>query len=255
VSQPEGVGWTAVWNILKTRKHEPSLPHGHRVYAIGDVHGREDLLFEVFGKIDRHERAHPCAQPVEIYLGDYVDRGPGSRATVDLLITRRRVRDTVLLSGNHETYILEFLREPKVLGAWRHYGGIETLMSYGLRPPLHPGDDEQAALSAQFASHLPPDHLDFYQSLSLSFTLGDFFFVHAGVRPGVRLEDQEEQDMLWIREEFLFHEDRYEKMIVHGHTPVREPEFRRNRINIDTGAYATGRLTCLMIEDDRVHIL
>jgi serine/threonine protein phosphatase 1 len=244
-----------VWNLLKARKHEPSLPEGYRIYAIGDVHGRDDLLFDVFDKIDRYEHAHPGAQAIEIYLGDYVDRGPRSRATVDLLIGRRRVRDTVLLSGNHETYVLEFLREPKVLGAWRHYGGIETLMSYGLRPPLNPDDDEQAALAAQLASALPPAHVDFYQSLSLSFTIGDFFFVHAGVKPGVRLDAQEEQDMLWIREEFLFHEDRYEKMIVHGHTPVREPEFRRNRINIDTGAYATGRLTCLLIEDDRLQLL
>jgi serine/threonine protein phosphatase 1 len=244
-----------VWNFLKSRQHRPSLPEGYRVYAIGDIHGREDLLFEMFDKIDRHEHAHPGTQSIEIYLGDYVDRGPRSRETVDLLIARRRVRDAVLLSGNHETYVLEFLREPKVLGAWRHYGGIETLMSYGLRPSLNPDADEQAALSAQFASFMPSEHVDFYQSLTLSFTLGDFFFVHAGVKPGVRLDAQEEQDLLWIREEFLFHEDRYEKMIVHGHTPVREPEFRRNRINIDTGAYATGRLTCLMIEDDRLHLL
>lgn len=244
-----------MWNRLKARHHKPSLPEGYRIYAVGDVHGRDDLLSGVFDKIDRHERAHPCAQPIEIYLGDYVDRGPRSRETVDLLIARRSARDAVLLSGNHETYVLEFLRQPKVLGAWRHYGGIETLMSYGLRPSLNPDDDEQAALATQLASQIPPHHVDFYQSLSLSFTFGDFFFVHAGVKPGVRLEAQEEQDLLWIREEFLFHEERYEKMIVHGHTPVREPEFRRNRINIDTGAYATGRLTCLMIEHDRLHLL
>lgn len=244
-----------VWNPFNSRQARPSLPEGYRIYAVGDVHGRDDLLSNVFDKIDRHERSHPSPQPVEIFLGDYVDRGPRSRAVVDLLIARRRVRDAVLLSGNHEICVLEFLQEPKVLSTWRHYGGIETLLSYGLRPSLNPNDDEQLALAAQFASNLPPEHLEFYRSLSLNFTIGDFFFVHAGVKPGVSLEAQDEQDMLWIREEFLFHEERYEKMIVHGHTPVREPEFRQNRINIDTGAYATGRLTCLMIEHDRLHLL
>jgi serine/threonine protein phosphatase 1 len=243
------------WNFLKSRQRKPSLPNGYRIYAIGDVHGRDDLLLEVFDKIDGYQNALPSHRPIEIYLGDYVDRGPRSRAVVDRLIARRGVRETIFLSGNHETCVLEFLREPGVLGAWRHYGGIETLMSYGLRPSLNPSESEQMALAAQFSSGLPADHLDFYQSLSLSFTFGDFFFVHAGVRPGVSLAAQDEQDLLWIREEFLFHEERYEKMIVHGHTPVREPEFRANRINIDTGAYATGRLTCLMIEDDRLHLL
>ncbi|EJW11987.1 metallophosphoesterase [Rhodovulum sp. PH10] len=222
---------------------------------MGDVHGRADLLEGVFARIDADQKAHPARQPVEVYLGDYIDRGPDSRTVIDLLIARSRRRDIVLLKGNHETYLLEFVRDPEVLRGWRQFGGLETLMSYGLRPSLNPGNQELAALSAALRQAIPRAHFEFYGGLLPYFSLGDFYFVHAGTNPRVPLAHQDERDLLWIREEFLVHEGYFEKMIVHGHTPVHDPDFRPNRINIDTGAYATGRLTCLMIEHDRLTVL
>jgi serine/threonine protein phosphatase 1 len=221
-----------------------------RIYAIGDVHGRADLLHAAFGRIDADLAANPISQPIEIYLGDYIDRGPHSRSVVDLLLDRSRRRDTIFLKGNHETYVLEFLNNPSILDAWRNFGGLETLMSYGLSPSLNPSRTEEIKLAAAFQNVFPDDHYQFYQSLPHFFSYGDYFFVHAGVRPGVPLDQQEERDLLWIREEFLFHEESFGKIVVHGHTPVKEPDLRSNRINIDTGAYATGRLTCLAIEGE-----
>ncbi|EJW12938.1 putative serine/threonine protein phosphatase [Rhodovulum sp. PH10] len=224
------------------------MPEGCRVYAVGDVHGRADLLEALFARIDADTAARKAVRPVEIYLGDYIDRGPRSRDVVDLMIARRAARETVQLRGNHETYIVRFLDDPGLLRTWRRFGGLETLLSYGLRPSLNPDDDELAALSAALKEVLPAEHLAFFRALPTKFSLGDFFFVHAGVKPGVPLAAQDDQDLIWIRDPFLMHDGLYEKTVVHGHTPVPEPEVKRNRIDIDTGAFATGRLTCLVIE-------
>jgi serine/threonine protein phosphatase 1 len=209
----------------------------------------------MFERIDADLRGHRARHAIEVYLGDYVDRGPQSRAVIDLLIERARHRDTVFLKGNHETFVMDFVEQPDVLRSWRQFGGLETLMSYGMRPSMNPSDTELGELSTALRTTLPDSHYEFFRSLVPYFSLGDFYFVHAGVKPGIPLAEQSEQDLLWIRDEFLLFEERYEKMIVHGHTPVREPEFQPNRINIDTGAYATGRLTCLMIEHDGLVVL
>lgn len=192
---------------------------------------------------------------IEVYLGDYIDRGPASRDVLGRLIGRSQIRRTVCLKGNHEEFAVEFMRSPEVLGNWQHCGGLETLMSYGLRPPMNADLEEQTNLMNAFKAALPHNHVDFLARLHVFFSCGDFFFVHAGVRPRVPLDQQREQDMLWIREEFLSHEADFGKMVVHGHTPVLAPEFRPNRINIDTGAFATGVLTCLRIENNRMEIL
>jgi serine/threonine protein phosphatase 1 len=226
-----------------------------RIYAIGDVHGRADLLSELFIRIDSDLQNRPSPQPVEVLLGDYVDRGPNSRGVLDLLINRRRQHTTLCLSGNHESYVAEFLSDPSVLNSWRQFGGLNTLMSYGLTPSLNPTSAEHEELAEALRRAIPESHLKFLGSLPLTFTCGDFFFAHAGVRPGVPLKHQCERDLLLIREDFLLHEEDFGKMVVHGHTPVMEPEIRRNRINIDTGAYATGRLTCLVLEGDEISFL
>jgi serine/threonine protein phosphatase 1 len=224
-----------------------AIPDGIRVYAVGDVHGRADLLERVFVRVDEIEKGLPPARSVEVFLGDYVDRGPASRDVIELLVSRRRTRRVVCLKGNHEALLADFLRNPDVLANWQYVGGLETIASYGLDPFVRSAA-EREQLAARLADAMPPSHRNFIGRLPISFTCGDFFFVHAGVRPGVALEQQREHDLIWIREEFLASEQDLGKIIVHGHTPVPAPEFRSNRINIDTGAFMTGKLTCLRFE-------
>jgi serine/threonine protein phosphatase 1 len=246
-----------VWRQLtsRTRRSAPRLPDRIRIYAVGDVHGRADLLDQALSRIDADLAAYPDCKPLQIFLGDYIDRGPASRAVLDRLIDRSSTHEIVCLKGNHETYVSEFLQNPAILADWRQLGGFETLMSYGLKPSLNADAAEQVELAQALAASLPKHHRQFLHGLSPSFTCGDFFFVHAGVKPGVPLAQQREEDLLWIRDDFLLCEDDFGKFIVHGHTPVREPDIRPNRINIDTGAYATGRLTCLIIENGGFFVL
>jgi serine/threonine protein phosphatase 1 len=231
------------------------VPDGVRVYAIADVHGRVDLLDGMLSRIDSDLAARPVPNPVQVFLGDYIDRGPASRDVLDRLVDRARMRGTVFLKGNHEVLALDFLTDPTVLDEWRQYGGLVTLASYGLRSLMSGDEKERTELSHALAQALPEAHYNFLSSLALSFTCGDFFFVHAGVRPGVPLRTQNAQDLLWIRDDFLRFEGDLGKTIVHGHTPVLKPDIRSNRINIDTAAYATGRLTCLVIEDEELRFL
>jgi serine/threonine protein phosphatase 1 len=239
----------------KSKAKYASVPASTRVYAVGDVHGRSDLLHQVLSQIDQHRKAYPIHQAVEVMLGDYIDRGPEAREVLDLLIDRRRRYGTICLLGNHETYLLDFLRDPPSLEDWQRYGGLETLLSYGLKPSLKPDPREQIELADALHHQLPRSHHEFLKSLPLHFTCGDYFFVHAGVRPGVALSDQRVEDLLLIRDEFLDHKRMFEKIIVHGHTPVAEPQVRRNRINLDTGAFASGRLTCMALEADTLQFL
>ena len=231
----------------------PRIPHGFRVYAVGDIHGRADLLDQLLKAIDADFIRAPVSQTVEVFLGDYVDRGSSSKQVLDLLIERARTHRTVFLKGNHEALLSDFISNPSTLGDWQRLGGLETLMSYGLTTQIN--SRTQAELAEVFAGALPLSHQKFLQNLKTSFTCGDYFFVHAGVRPGVALQKQREEDLLWIRHEFLHCEDNFGKIVVHGHTPVPQPDIRSNRINIDTGAYATGRLTCLILEADKMRIV
>jgi serine/threonine protein phosphatase 1 len=238
-----------------TGARKSRLPPGFRVYAIGDIHGCVSLLDWAFLSIDSDLARRPGIRAVHIFLGDYIDRGPASRQVLDRLIARSKTHECIFLKGNHETYLLDFLKDADTLFSWRQLGGYETLMSYGLKPPLKKDEFAAARLAKDFAAQLPADHVKFLKSLDLCFSFGDYFFVHAGVRPGVPLKKQREEDLLLIRDDFLLSEDTFGKVIVHGHTPVLQPEVYANRINIDTGAYATGRLTCLIIEDDHISFL
>lgn len=233
----------------------PVVPDGLRVYAIGDIHGRADLLGQTFARIDEDLDRRPVAKALQVFLGDYVDRGPESAGVLDRLIARSQTHQTLCLKGNHELYLLEFLENPSILKVWAQYGALTTLHSYGLKPMLNAGLKEQAELAEALRQAMPKNHRQFLAQLPLSFTCGDFYFVHAGVRPSTPLSRQSEDDLLWIRNEFLCHEEPFEKVVVHGHTPVMEPDVRSNRINIDTGAYATGRLTCLRLERDDIDFI
>ncbi len=234
--------------LTRPKKSPPRTADDLRIYAVGDVHGRADLLAQLLACIDADAAAYPAPRAIEVYVGDYIDRGPQSREVLDLLVARSRIRRLICLKGNHETYIPDFLRNPAILDQWRLFGGLQTLVSYGVVPSINPDAQEQRELAAAFGGALPEHHRQFLANLRPSFTSGDYFFAHAGVRPGVPLSQQHEQDLLWIREDFLLHEEGFGKIVIHGHTPVAEPDIRPNRINIDTGAYATGRLTCLVLE-------
>jgi serine/threonine protein phosphatase 1 len=243
-----------MWKLRRTKAPvtRPVVHDGLRIYAIGDVHGRADLLKKLFARIDADLQADPIAETMHVFLGDYIDRGKDSATVLDLLIERASSHKMTFLKGNHELYLTEFLENPRILGAWAHYGALPTLASYGLAPTINANPQQQAELAARLGDAMPKSHSQFLASLKPSFICGDFFFVHAGVRPGTPLTRQSEDDLFWIRDDFLLHEEPFEKIIVHGHTPVREPDVRKNRINIDTGAYATGRLTCLKLEQDKI---
>ena len=230
-------------------RSKPRLPHGLRVYAFSDIHGCAALLEKMFSVIDNDLRTIGSRRALHIFMGDYIDRGPESYETIELLLDRARKHESIFLKGNHEALLLAAMSSPEAFQVWRQCGGMSTLKSYGLRPTMKPSEDEGLELMAELQARLPVHHRRFYEGLRPRFVCGDFFFVHAGVKPGVALTSQTEGDMLWIREEFLAYERPFEKYIVHGHTPVRYPDIRPNRANIDTGAYATGNLTLLSIQD------
>lgn len=222
-----------------------------RVYAIGDIHGRLDLLARAVAAIGR-DVAVQGGDAVTITLGDYIDRGPDSRGVLDLLAANPFPTPYVALKGNHETLLLGFLADAAVGEHWRRLGGLETLHSYGVPVgDLMIGKNfAEAALRLRDA--MPAAQIRFLQSQKTSLTHGRYFFCHAGVRPGIALARQSDDDLMWIRDLFLNSTMDFGKIVVHGHTPTVEPEVRPNRINIDTGAFATGRLTCVVL-DDRGH--
>jgi len=233
-----------------------TLPPGERVYAVGDIHGRADLCADMQALIRSHMAQTPSASVTVVWLGDYVDRGPSTREVIDLLLAfaEKRMR-SVFLMGNHEEALLSFLVHPRESLHWFRLGGLETLASYGIDiKAYHLGLGPEDIRDAFFAA-LPDRHRDFLLSLELSHVMGDFFFCHAGVRPGIALEAQDPHDLIWIREEFHNAQEDFGKLIVHGHTPVAKPELRPNRVNVDTGAFATGRLTCAVIEGNEIGFL
>jgi serine/threonine protein phosphatase 1 len=226
-----------------------AAPEGFRLYAVGDVHGRLDALNALVAAI--HEDTKTAEHPVLIMLGDYVDRGPASRQVIERLIELESDPhlETRFIRGNHDETMLRFVTEPTVGTSWCSFGGAETLQSYGVQAPTM-GDDTEAweAASAAFAAAIPSGHVRFLQALEPSVEYGDYFFTHAGVRPGVDLSDQDLHDLMWIRDDFLRGSAAFSKTIVHGHTPEPDAFVSDRRIGVDTGAYATGRLTAVVLE-------
>ena len=227
--------------------------------AIGDVHGRADLLRALLGRIAETmgTRAYRL-----VLLGDYVDRGPDSRGVLDTLLRLKRERpDTVFLKGNHEQAMLDFLGAPEEGEAWVQWGGAETLESYGVRAtePAPPGADDlkmerpAAVLAEELAGALPDEHFAFLMGLDLTHRAGRHLFVHAGLNPERALDDQRERDLLWIREAFSRHGKGAfgDLVVVHGHTPTAKPENKSWRVNVDTGAVWSGRLTAVILDGDK----
>jgi len=231
----------------------PSTPTDTRIYAVGDVHGRADLLAETILRIDDDIRRRPIRYAVEVYLGDYIDRGPDSKTVIDQLAARIVDNGAVCLRGNHETLMEEFLRDADAFHRWQSLGALQTLASYGVDPPAR--SETAANLHRRFLDVFPRLHQLFLQCLRNSYCCGDFLFVHAGIRPGIAIERQNPSDLFWIRQEFLNSTDYHGRFIVHGHTPVPHPDIRSNRINIDTGAWNSGTLTCVAIEGTDILIL
>jgi serine/threonine protein phosphatase 1 len=224
-------------------------PEGLTLYAIGDIHGRADLLQRLLSQIE--EDLHVDDGPAEIvFLGDYVDRGPDSRKVLELLIDlkSRAGAGVTVLRGNHEEALLGFLADPTTGAAWAEHGGLQTLQSYGVSLTAGAGATEWAAARDAFDRALPADHLGFLEGLELWAERGDYIFVHAGVRPGVPMDAQEAKDLLWIRSGFLDHDTQLDRIVVHGHTPDEIPAVTPFRIGVDTGAYATGVLTALRLK-------
>jgi len=230
-----------------------TLPPGVRIYAVGDVHGRADLLQETIARIDEDLARRPAYHAIEVYLGDYVDRGPDSKSVIDLLTVRLVRNRAVCLRGNHEAVMEAFLHDPRYFQWWRQLGGLQTLASYGIFP--RPGKSTAAEAHERFVATFPRTHTLFLQCLRDTFCCGDFLFVHAGIRPGVPIEHQTVEDLHWIRDEFLGSSQDHGTVIVHGHTPVPHPDIRPNRINIDTGAWRSGTLTCIAIEGTTILVL
>jgi serine/threonine protein phosphatase 1 len=220
---------------------------------VGDVHGRLDVLGPLLEDIVQDARDSRTSEPpMLIFLGDYVDRGPASRGVVDLILQMKAYPhfDVVALKGNHEEALLQFLDQPAFGSTWMEHGGGPTLVSYGVQPPATRTDlDAWARVSGALGQALPQDHREFYTGLELMRVVGDYAFVHAGVRPGVPLDEQAERDLLWIRQEFLQDPGPFGKVIVHGHTPLEAPQLLKHRLGVDTGAYATGILTAVRLQD------
>src|SRR5262245_61622599 len=226
----------------------PPAPDGFTIYVVGDIHGRLDLLLDVQRRIDEDKARSVRGRVVEVYLGDYIDRGPDPAGVISRLIDRTREVPTAFLRGNHEQLLLDFLDGKDCLDQWLMVGGIATLLSYGLASGPTSRLLSRVATRRKLAQAIPPEHLRFYEKTGAYIRLGDYLAVHAGIRPGVPLEEQKSSDLLGIRQTFLEFDGDFGFVVVHGHTPATAPELLRNRINIDTGAFATNHLTCLKID-------
>lgn len=227
-----------------------AVPEGQRVYAIGDVHGRLDLLDQLLALIEEDSAARGGgAQTRLVFLGDYVDRGPASAGVVDrLLELRAGPIPTRFLAGNHEEVFLKAIGgDEKLVRFFIRIGGRPTVLSYGITEEDY-GRMSYAELSAELLRRVPRRHVDFLATLEDLIEVGDYVFVHAGLRPGVAFEQQTVGDLRWIREGFLRSGANHGRMVVHGHTITDDVDERPNRIGIDTGAFASGRLTAVGLE-------
>ena len=228
-----------------------SVPDGRRIYAIGDIHGRLDLLDRLIGLIERDDGGRVAADTLIIFLGDFVDRGPDARGVIERAMELSAGPwNTRFLMGNHEEVFLRAIHgDLRALRLMLRIGGRETILSYGVDADNYRklGFEELARVLKE---KVPEEHVSFLSSFEESIEVGDYLFVHAGIRPGVTIGQQSGTDMRWIRDDFLRHRDSYGKLVIHGHNITDNVDIRSNRIGIDTGAYATGRLTAVGVEKD-----
>ena len=238
-----------MFNFSRKRRTEPAGAPGYRAYVVGDVHGRLDLLEKLLAKIHAEQEQQALDKVLLVFLGDLIDRGPSSAQVLERLRTYDRpgVRPIFLL-GNHEEVLLRILKgDAELITRWRCFGGTECLQSYGIEPARldNISDDDSLRIVREA---IPGEHVRFVESFANSCRFGDYLFVHAGIRPGVKLEQQTQTDLRWIREPFLYDDRDHGVVVVHGHTISPQVEELPNRIGIDTGAYRTGILTALAIE-------
>src|SRR4249919_279329 len=235
---------------------QPRTPRGYRAYAVGDIHGRSDLLDQILSMVEQDAERSPARKMLLIFLGDLIDRGPDLRGVVERIRTYRHDRLHIyLLAGNHEEVLLRLLAgERGLLEGWLKFGGAECLQSYGTDPASLVGLKEKDAL-AIVRDAIPDEHRKFLAGFADTLRLGDYLFVHAGIRPGLDLSLQSQVDLRWIRAAFLDCEDDHGMVVVHGHTISESVDERANRIGIDTGAYRTGVLSALAVEGARRWVL
>lgn len=234
---------------------DPMLPAGRRLYAIGDIHGRLDLLEELHGMIEADAAGFAGSKGV-VYLGDYIDRGAQSKQVLDFLIEKPLAGfDCVYLLGNHEQTMLDFLAQPQAAAAWLSFGGQVCLLSYGVGLGRVQMTRQVDLLRDELEQRLPHSHLEFLAACRLMHREGSYCFVHGGIRPGVALEEQVPEDLLWIREDFTRSTADHGCIVVHGHSISEDVEMRPNRIGIDTGAFYSGLLTALVLEGSEQRLL
>lgn len=238
---------SAILQVLEPGETRP--PAGMLVYAIGDVHGCIGLLNNLLDSIARDAKEFDAERRMLVFVGDYIDRGPNSAAVVERISTDLPLEfDSICLQGNHEAMMLNFLDHPDNFDLWDRNGAEATLASYGMDPRAYASDlVGMAQCRAALLEAIPAWHMRFFKTLNLSATLGDYFFAHAGVLPGTPLDRQRPSDLMWVRHDFLDAYEDFGKLVVHGHTPMKEPEVRSNRISIDTGVWKYGRLTALRL--------
>jgi serine/threonine protein phosphatase 1 len=255
-SKAAPAGKPSLFDLL-TGRRPARAPAGRRIYAIGDIHGRDDLLEELLAKIGRDAMDSGPDRPTLVFLGDYIDRGVHSREVIDRLMTiPKRQFDTYYLRGNHESALLTFLDRPETGATWLTLGGRETMFSYGVRAPgPNASETEFWRAAAALRAAIPPAHMEFLTRLDLYVRLGDYLFVHAGLRPGRPLAKQAQEDILEIRTPFLKSRARWPFVIVHGHSPVAQATRLAGRIALDTGAFATGRLSAVRLDGASVDFL
>ena len=236
----------------------PSAPTDRVIYAVGDIHGRADLLKRLHDDIQKDAaNRDPSKVKTLVYLGDYIDRGPFIKDVLTMLAEQPLADfDIHHLKGNHEAMMMEFLSDPTTGLEWRDNGGLETLRAYDASQ--NSIDKDPMAYDAArdlLERNLPASHKSFLEDLLSSISFGDYFFAHAGVRPGVPLDEQDEDDLLWIRHSFLDSDDNFGKVVVHGHTPDKNVVFKPNQIGIDTGAFMSNILTCLMLDGETQELI
>lgn len=237
---------------------QSSTPPDTRIYAVGDVHGYVNLLEKLHTLINSDLENYPITNYKIIFLGDYIDRGPDSAGCIEYLIDLLADSDNVIcLRGNHEAKLEHFLANPvAVASSFFTYGGADCATSYGVDMAGYRGTrDEILQKCAGLVEKIPANHKAFYADLTTTISLGDYMFTHAGVRPGVALDQQSEHDLIWIRSEFIPNQQLYEKVIVHGHTPAFPMEILPNRINVDTHAYYSGVLSCIVLQGTHYRVI
>ena len=230
---------------------QSSTPPDTRIYAIGDVHGYINLLEKLHAIIDNDLAKNPINSYRIIFLGDYIDRGPNSAGCVEYLIhLMAENRNVICLKGNHEDKLEKFLADPiATADSFFTYGGVDCVVSYGVDMDGYRGSkNEILQKCSELNENIPTHHKRFFSELIKTISFGDYMFTHAGVRPGVPLDQQSEHDLIWIRSEFISNRQLYEKVVIHGHTPAYPIEILPNRINVDTHAYYSGVLSCIVLQ-------